>query len=82
MRDFPGGPVLKNPPAVHEIWVWSLGQEDPSEKEAAIHSSILAWEILIVKNIAWYTQIFIILFKILKYILYFFKIFILFLNFT
>ena len=25
--------------------VWSLGQEDPVEKEMAIHSSILAWEI-------------------------------------
>ena len=28
-----------------ETWVWSLGQEDPLEKEMAIHSSILAWEI-------------------------------------
>ena len=26
--------------------VWSLGQEDPLEKEMAIHSSIFAWEIL------------------------------------
>ena len=25
--------------------VWSLGQEDPLEKEIATHSSILAWEI-------------------------------------
>ena len=25
--------------------VWSLGQEDPLEKEMATHSSILAWEI-------------------------------------
>ena len=28
-----------------EMWVWSLGQEDPLEKEGATHSSILAWEI-------------------------------------
>ena len=27
------------------MWVRSLGQEDPLEKEMAIHSSILAWEI-------------------------------------
>ena len=29
-----------------ETRVQSLGQEDPLEKEMAIHSSILAWEIL------------------------------------
>ena len=28
-----------------ETWVWSLGREDPLEKEMATHSSILAWEI-------------------------------------
>ena len=28
-----------------ETWVRSLGREDPLEKEMAIHSSILAWEI-------------------------------------
>ena len=28
-----------------EIWVRSLGQEDPLEKEMATHSSILAWKI-------------------------------------
>ena len=27
------------------MWVRSLGQEDPLEKEMAIYSSILAWEI-------------------------------------
>ena len=37
--------MVKNPPAIQEIWVSSLGQEDPLEKEMAIHSSILAWEI-------------------------------------
>ena len=27
------------------MWIRSLGQEDPLEKEMATHSSILAWEI-------------------------------------
>ena len=30
---------------MQESWVWSLGVEDPLEKEMAAHSSILAWEI-------------------------------------
>ena len=30
---------------MQETWVQSLGQEDPLEKEMAIHSSILAWRI-------------------------------------
>ena len=30
---------------VQETWVWSLGWEDPLEKEMANHSSILAWRI-------------------------------------
>ena len=28
-----------------ETWVWSLGQEDPLEKEMAIHSSTIALQI-------------------------------------
>ena len=28
------------------MWVQSLGQEDPLEKEMVTHSSILAWEII------------------------------------
>ena len=28
-----------------EMWVYSLGQEDPCEKEMATHFTILAWEI-------------------------------------
>ena len=35
--------MVKNLPAVQETWVWSLGWEDPLEKEMATHSSILAW---------------------------------------
>ena len=30
---------------MQEIWVLSLGQEDPLEEKMATHSSILAWEI-------------------------------------
>jgi len=30
---------------MREIWVQSMGWEDPLEKEMATHSSILAWEI-------------------------------------
>ena len=37
--------LVKNPPAMQEIWVQSLGWEDPLEKEMATHSSILAWRI-------------------------------------
>jgi len=32
-------------PRMQEIWVRSLGREDPLEKEMATHSSILAWRI-------------------------------------
>ena len=43
---FPGGAVVKTPPAVQKWrWVQSLGQEDPLEKAMATHSSILAWRI-------------------------------------
>ena len=41
---FPGGSVVKNPPAMQETWVGSLGWEDPLEKDMATHSSTLAWE--------------------------------------
>ena len=37
--------TVKNPPAVQETQVSSLGQEDPLEKGMATHSSILAWKI-------------------------------------
>ena len=38
--------MVKNLPAMQETWLQSLGQEDALEKEMAILSSILAWEIL------------------------------------
>ena len=37
--------LVKNPPAMWENWVWSMGWEDPLEKGKAAHSSILAWRI-------------------------------------
>ena len=42
---FPGGSVVKNLPAIQEMQIQSLGQEDPLEKKMATHSSILAWKI-------------------------------------
>ena len=37
--------MVKHLPIMREIWVWSLGQEDPLEKEMSTHSSTLAWKI-------------------------------------
>ena len=39
---FPVAQLGKNPPAVWETWVLSLGWEDPLQKGKAAHSSILA----------------------------------------
>ena len=44
-QNFPGDSVVKTPPAMQEMWVLSLGQEDPLEEGTATHSSILAWRI-------------------------------------
>ena len=38
--------LVKNLSAMWEIWVLSLGREDPLEKGTATHSSILAWRTL------------------------------------
>ena len=37
--------LVKNPPAMWDNWVWSLGWEVPLEKGMAAHCSILAWGI-------------------------------------
>ena len=42
---FPGGSVVEHPPAMQEMRVQSLGQEDLLEEEMAAHSSIFAWRI-------------------------------------
>jgi len=41
----PAPQLVKNPPAMQETWVRSLGWKDPLEKEKATHSGILAWRI-------------------------------------
>ena len=35
--------MVKNPPAMQETWVQSLGWENPLKEGMATHSSILAW---------------------------------------
>ena len=55
LKDLLSGPLLKgaslvaqmvkNLPAMQEIWVQLLGREDPLEKEMATHCSILVWRI-------------------------------------
>ena len=37
--------LVKNPPAMQETWIRSLGWEDPLEKGKATHSNILTWRI-------------------------------------
>ena len=37
--------MVKNPPAMQETWVRSLGWEDPLKEAMANHSSIFAWRI-------------------------------------
>ena len=36
--------LVKNPPAMQETWVQSMGWEDPLEKGMATRFSILAWK--------------------------------------
>ena len=40
-----GAQTVKNPLAMQETRVQSLGREDPPEKDMATHSSTLTWEI-------------------------------------
>ena len=42
---FPSGSVVKEPPAVQEMQVRSLGGEDPLEEGMVTYSSVLAWKI-------------------------------------
>ena len=42
---FPGGSAVKNQPVMQEMGVQSLGQEAVLEKDMAIYSNIVAWEI-------------------------------------
>ena len=45
--------MVKNPPAMQETWVHSLGWEDPLEEGIATHSSILAWRIPMDRGAWW-----------------------------
>ena len=45
--------VVKNLPAMQEIRIQSLGQEDPLEKEVVTHYSILACEIPLTEEPGW-----------------------------
>ena len=45
LKDFSAAQIVKNLPAMQEIRVQFLGQEDPLEKGMATHASILAWRI-------------------------------------
>ena len=47
--------IVKNPPAMWETRVWSLGWEDPLEEGMATHSSILAWRIPMNRGDRWAT---------------------------
>ena len=44
--DFPSGSAVKNPPAMQEMRVQSLGWEDPLDEGMATQCSILAWRLL------------------------------------
>ena len=45
LRGFPGSSDGKASATMRETWVWSLGREDPLEKEMATHSRSQAWKI-------------------------------------
>ena len=45
--------MVKNPPAMWETWIQSLGWEDPLEESMATHSSILAWRIPMDRGAWW-----------------------------
>ena len=48
--------MVKNLPEMQETWVQSLCQEDPLEKEMAMHSSIFAWKIVMDRG-AWCARV-------------------------
>ena len=48
--------LVKNPLAMRETWVRSMGWKDPLEKGKATHSSILAWRIPMDKG-TWRTTV-------------------------
>ena len=57
LEGLPGSSVVKNPPAMQETWVQSLGWEDPLQEGTATHSSILAWRIPWMEELAGYSPV-------------------------
>ena len=55
LESCPHDSVVKNPPAMQETCVRSLGWEEPLEKEMASRSSILAWRIPMDGGARWTT---------------------------
>ena len=47
--------MVKDPPAMQDTWVQSLGWEDPLKEGMATHFSILAWRILMDRGAWWAT---------------------------
>ena len=47
--------MVKNPPAIWETWIQSLGWKDPLEEGMTTHSSILAWRIPMDRGAWWAT---------------------------
>ena len=45
--------LVKNPTAMWETWILSLGWEDPLEEGMATHCSILAWRIPMDRGAWW-----------------------------
>ena len=56
LRDSLVAQMVKNPPAIRETWVQSLGWEEPLEDGMATHSSFLAWNIPMDRG-AWRTTV-------------------------
>ena len=52
---YPGGSVVKNPPATRESLVRVLGQDDPLKEGMATHSGLLAWRIPWPRSLAGYS---------------------------
>ena len=48
--------IVKNPPAMRETWVWSLGWDDPLEEGMATYFSILAWRISM-DRVSWWATV-------------------------
>ena len=50
--------MVKDPPAIQETWVRSLGREGSLEEGMATHSSILAWRIPMDRGAWWQATVY------------------------